>query len=214
MGAAPGWARSGVRFGFPIKDVVWGLGKTSSRPRWLAWGAAWGLGGVSFALQVRGGPAGAAAAPVAQAARELWADGRAGLPETGLGQVGRRLPESQARPGRRQVTRERARPPTAKARVPETGLGQVGRRLPESQAEPARRPPAKPGRGYPPPCSPQAPGPRPPVAGEWETAYPGPPSPPSAPKCEPSYPEAVRPQTNNQQIPPTPPISHPGAAVI
>ena len=169
MGAAPGWARSGVRFGFPTKDVVWGLGKTSSRPRWLAWGAAWGLGGVSFALQVRGGPAGAAAAPVAQAARELWADGRAGLPETGLGQVGRRLPESQARPGRRQVIRERARPPTAKARVPETGLGQVGRRLPESQAEPARRPPAKPGRGYPPPCSPQAPGPRSPGSGRRRT---------------------------------------------
>ena len=141
MGAAPGWARSGVRFGFPTKDVVWGLGKTSSRPRWLAWGAAWGLGGVSFALQVRGGPAGAAAAPVAQAARELWADGRAGLPETGLGQVGRRLPESQARPGRRQVTRERARPSAQGRPAPPPPGGSQATRKPgrRGQAEAARR---------------------------------------------------------------------------
>ena len=131
---------------------------------------------------------------------------------------------NRARPSRTQVTRKpgSARPEAGYpgARPPPNSQSQGTRnRARPSRTQVTRKPgracPSSPGQAWARlPATVLAPGPRPSFAGEWETAYPGPPSPPSAPKCEPSYPEAVRPQTNNQQIPPTPPISHPGAAVI
>ena len=102
MGAGPGWAGSGVRFGFPTKEFVRRVEETSSRPRRPARGAARGTQRTPSASQVRGGPGSTTAAPVAPAVRELRADRRARLPGTvfdaARGPLPKRRPAGSSRP--------------------------------------------------------------------------------------------------------------------
>ena len=160
LGAGPGWARSGVRFGFPTKGFVRRVEETSSRPRRPAWGAARGTQRTPPAPQARGGPATTTAAPVAPAARESRADRRAGLPGSARPSL-RGLTRKRSRPSRRGVTRSRSRP----------RVSRIARKRPPPKSE-RRYPEARrrrPGRGCP-----QAPGPTQPSPSRVTRKPPGP----------------------------------------